>query len=161
MIKEKQAKHLTFYACDNSLLLTSQTTSRVSKIDGTRVKIISSKASKETGFKTLLELKTAIFIDETVDIVAFCANSTQWKNINEIIKLLPKHKFTASFYIDEADKIACSPTALEMIKNWEKTLKDHISSICFITATPSPHMHTPKIIKTRTIKTLIIHQHLS
>tara|TARA_Y100000389_G_scaffold94002_1_gene90656 strand:+ start:198 stop:2228 length:2031 start_codon:yes stop_codon:yes gene_type:complete len=154
-IKRKPNKTLSIIACDNSLLLTEQTTSRCHKENYIKPANISSKAKNidKSTYKTLGQKKNNKSLLERINeneynTLLMCCNKSRFNDIDTLIRdngrLSQQYIKDIYIYIDEADKLVTDNTSI-MINKWINTLG--VKNIVFITATPFSPSSSWKNIK--------------
>ena len=132
---EGSSRKIGIFICDNSLLLTKQTSIRAHSsevaIEGDIV-TISCKAQ----IKRVDRLYKALMKNNDLTTVLCCGNTRRLKDISELLQLLiaKSPNYELFIYIDEADKILHSITAKMQLEIW----RTHplITQITLITATP-------------------------
>lgn len=154
-IKRKPNKTLSIIACDNSLLLTEQTTSRCHQENYIKPANISSKAKNidKNTYKTLGQKKNNKSLLERINeneynTLLMCCNKSRFNDIDTLIRDNSRlsHQYIKDIYIyiDEADKLVTKKTSI-MINKWINTLG--VKNIVFITATPFSPSSSWKNIK--------------
>ena len=133
--KIDKVRKIAIFVCDNSLLLTQQTGSRLSAdvdIKG-GVVTLSSKAD----FKHIDKLSKTIIANKNISTIICCGNSRRFRDITELSNTLSRSKdlYKISVYLDEADKILGSKNTKAEIAKWRSPMSC-IKNIIFITATP-------------------------
>ena len=128
-------RKLAIFVCDNSLLLTQQTGSRLcadEEVKGTVVTL-----SSKSDFKHIDKLAKSIITNKTITTIICCGNSRRFRDITELSSILMRStdKYNISVYLDEADKILGSKTSKAEIEKWRSN-SCCINTITFITATP-------------------------
>lgn len=132
---KSKIRKLAIFVCDNSLLLTQQTASRLcadEEVKGTVVTL-----SSKSDFKHIDKLAKSIIANKTITTIICCGNSRRFRDITELSNVLMRStdKYNISVYLDEADKILGSKTTKAEIEKWRSN-SSCIKTIIFITATP-------------------------
>ena len=130
-----KVRKLAIFVCDNSLLLTQQTGSRIAadvEIKGNTV-TLSSKAD----YKHIDKLSKTIMANKNISTIICCGNSRRFRDITELSNTLIRSTdiYRLSVYLDEADKILGSKNTKAEIDKWRCQMSC-IKNIIFITATP-------------------------
>jgi hypothetical protein len=141
-IKDDECRIINFILCDNSLLLTRQTSKRVNdeikgyKLDGDTYLEFSSHA------RTICNSKDTVYsqiMNNNIDNIICCTNSSRVDDITELINdfnkgSLTQGKFIFKIWLDEADKY------INYIDGYFKRLIDKFDNVYMfcITATPEP-----------------------
>ena len=133
------SRQIAFFICDNSLLLTKQTTVRATEnsvaLDGDVV-TISCKAS----IKRVSQLYKTIISNKDVNTIVCCGNHRRLQDISELLDLLYKlyDVYEIYIYVDEADKVLHSKKAHEQAEIW----RHHplVTKLTLITATPQENV---------------------
>jgi hypothetical protein len=131
----RSVRRVAFFICDNSLLLTKQTTVRATDealaLDGDVV-TISCKAS----IKRVSQLYKTVTANKDVNTIVCCGNHRRLQDLSELLDLLYKLHIVYEIYIyvDEADKVLHSTKAREQADIW----RHHplVAKLTLITATP-------------------------
>ena len=134
-----KARRIAFFICDNSLLLTKQTTVRATDdllaLNGDVV-TISCKAS----IKRVSQLYNTITTNKVVNTIVCCGNNRRLQDLSELLDLIYKLYDVYEFYIyvDEADKVLHSKKAREQAEIW----RHHplVEKLTLITATPQENI---------------------
>lgn len=142
-IKNKTNSHtrkLGIFICDNSLLLTKQTSIRALKDDAIQGEIVMMSCKER--IKHVEKLHKTIIKNPNLTTILCCGNNKRLKDITELLDLLSSKSSKSSkssnyelfIYIDEADKILHGNNAKKQLDLW----RDHplITQIILITATP-------------------------
>lgn len=126
--------------CDNNLLLTTQTLSRINKEeniyrddDGDKVLELSSKSKvKKTEIEHFVR-------NESVKIIVMCSNSVRLNDITWFLQQRSvKNDFRFEIWIDEADKFAKPIDSF--VKQWSNF--GNVKKITMMTATPEKVFHS-------------------
>jgi len=131
----KLSRRIAFFICDNSLLLTKQTTVRATDdslaLDGDVV-TISCKAS----IKRASQLYQTITTNKDVSTIVCCGNHRRLQDLSELLDLLYKlyDVYEIYIYVDEADKVLHSNRAHKQVEIWRR--HPLVAKLTFITATP-------------------------
>ena len=122
-------KNINVIFCDNSLLQTNQTYTRV---DGTLENSKTLCMSSKKG--SLDNILSGIVFDDVSNIVS-CANKTQFGNITKLLdKFMQKElKYNFNIWIDEADRTVAG-NLFDTVQSWDEYKR--VKSITLITATP-------------------------
>ena len=143
--KDEHTEHNTinFIFCDNSLLLTQQTTKRVKKdvkynLPGTKENYIEFSSSKKAGASNADSVIVKVCWEDYRNITC-CTNGTRLANLSYILDRIgntpgKEQKYHFNIWLDEADKFV-----KHISKTFEPILKKHnnVTLYC-LTATPQP-----------------------
>lgn len=137
--EKTNVRRIAFFICDNSLLLTKQTTVRATDdllaLNGDVV-TISCKAS----IKRVSQLYNTITTNKVVNTIVCCGNNRRLQDLSELLELIYKLYDVYEFYIyvDEADKVLHSKKAREQAEIW----RHHplVEKLTLITATPQENI---------------------
>lgn len=130
-----KVRKLAIFVCDNSLLLTQQTGSRIAadvEIKGTTVTL-----SSKSHYKNIDKLSKTIIANKNISTIICCGNSRRFRDITELSNTLIRSTdiYRLSVYLDEADRILGSKNTKAEIDKWRSQISC-IKNIIFITATP-------------------------
>ena len=126
-------RKLAIFICDNSLLLTQQTSCRLDKEIKGSIVTFSSKAN----IKKINKLSRYITSNKNINTIICCGNSRRFRDITELSNILSlsSDNYILSVYIDEADKILGSKSTRAEVEKW-RSHTSCVKNIIFITATP-------------------------
>lgn len=132
---KNKIRKLAIFVCDNSLLLTQQTGSRLCANDDVQGAVVT--LSSKSDFKHIDKLAKSIITNKTITTIICCGNSRRFRDITELSNVLMRSsdKYNISVYLDEADKILGSKSTKAEIEKWRSN-SSCIKAITFITATP-------------------------
>lgn len=130
---------VNFIFCDNSHLLTTQTTTRVGNEITTNTIEFSSRKKKsdfDKVAKSDMEVVGYIMGADKIKNVICCTNGKRIKDITNILRILPPDT-KINLWLDEADKFLPKPT-----DTFIQLTKDYSNVRCyFMTATPKKIIH--------------------